>query len=290
MRVLITGSRGQLGHILKRKVPETWELIATDHKTLDITNEQAVDNMISMFRPDTVINTAGYTNVEKAEIPEELNKVFAINATGVMHLAKSSKRLGARFIHVSSDYVFYGEEDGLYKEIDPPCGINRYGASKLSGELLALAHNPNTLIVRSSGLYSEIGNNFVLRVLNQAKEGKELVMTDDNSYCPTYAGDLANALIQITDGFPHLKGIVHYAGTDVRSSYAFAKEILEMAGLPLNLLKAGEPEGLIAKRPHNSALDSSTLKTAGFHIPSLQCSLRTCLDNLAKMEKQELAS
>ena len=159
MRILLTGSKGQVGQCFKDRLPEDWELIATDSKTLDITDAGNVLNMVKTFEPDAVINTAAYTQVDKAE--SNAAKAFAVNASGTLNLARAAKAAGARFIHLSTDYVFDGSHNSPIAEDCPPNPLNVYGQSKLAGELLALAEHTDTLVLRTSWVYSEYGHNFV---------------------------------------------------------------------------------------------------------------------------------
>ena len=155
MRILITGSRGQIGQCLRKVLPEDWELIATDSKTLNITQFENVENMVSVFQPDVLVNTAGYTDVVAAET--DIERAFAINAQGTLNLARAAKKHGARMLHLSTDYVFDGKKTTPYTESDIPNPLNIYGQSKLIGELMALSFNPNTLIIRTSGVFGDRG-------------------------------------------------------------------------------------------------------------------------------------
>jgi len=188
MRILLTGANGQVGRCLRAQKPEDWEMIAADSATLDITDSAAITGMVQNFEPDVIINAAGYTNLEAAEChPDE---VFAVNATGVRNLARAAANAGIRLIHISSDYVFDGAKQAPYTESDYPNPLSIYAKSKLAGELLALAHHADSIIVRSSWVFSEYGGNFVKAIVNQA--GQERIdVVSDKTGCPTYAGDLA---------------------------------------------------------------------------------------------------
>ncbi len=280
MRVLITGSRGQIGSALKKNVPENWEIIATDHNVLDITDVNAVESVVASFQPDAIINTAGFTNVEKAELPENLDRVFDVNATGPMNLAKVCRAQGTRLVHMSTDYVFYGQNSGKYSEVDPPCSVNVYGRSKIAGELLALANNPNTLIVRTSHLFGEGPRNFTRRLIERARSGEELVMDNRGRFNPTYVNDLANKLIDIVQSYPQAKGILHCAGPDSVNALDYANQILELAGMGDVEIKVGKEPNLKAPRPINSALDTSLLNEMGIVFVPLKDSLQTCVRNI----------
>lgn len=275
MRIMITGSRGQIGQSLRRALPENWELIATDSKTLDITQASAVETMISSFQPDVLVNTAGYTNVDKAE--EEPEKAFLINAQGVANLANSAQKHGVRMIHFSSDYVFDGKQNSPYQEGDSPNPINQYGRSKLAGETLALAASPTTLILRTSGVFSEFGNNFMQDILHKLRNKQTIAVVDDQICCPTYAGDLADMVITLIQDYPAERGIVHYCSQNAISWYDFARQIAHIAGLDSTLIQAAKSTNQPTKRPPYSALNGK--QTTHFHrIPmSLERALQQCI-------------
>ena len=252
MRILMTGSRGQIGSQIRKMLPDDWELIATDSKTLDITNANSVENMLAGFQPDILINTAGYTNVDEAE--NDLEKAFAINAQGVFNLARSANQHGVRMLHLSTDYVFDGTKYTPYTESNYPNPLNIYGKSKLAGEVAALSINPKTLIVRTSGVFSAVGNNFLTTVLNNAKQGKALGVVDEQICCPTYAADLAASLITLVRDYPQMRGLYHFTGGTALSWYDFAKKILTAAGLDTALVEKTDSTSQTIARPKYSVL------------------------------------
>ncbi|WP_066565502.1 dTDP-4-dehydrorhamnose reductase [Snodgrassella sp. CFCC 13594] len=227
MRILLTGSKGQVGQCLKDRLPEDWELIASDSKTLDITDGHNVLSMVKTFEPDVIINTAGYTLVDKAEAHAQ--QAFAVNATGTLNLALAAKAQGARFIHLSTDQVFDGTQHAPITECSVPNPINTYGKSKLAGELLALNAHVDTIILRSSWIYSEYGHNFVKSVLRLGLEKSNIPMVQDQIGCPTYAGDLAEALIQFASMSKAPRGIYHFTGHQQTNWCEFARTILNTA-------------------------------------------------------------
>lgn len=249
MRILLTGAKGQLGRCIKDRLPEDWELIATDSQTLDITDTDAVSNMVHNFQPDAIINAAAYTAVDKAE--SEREKAFAVNSRAVHNLAIAARSVHAKFIHVSTDYVFDGKSKTPYSEIAAPSPQSVYGQSKLAGELLALAANTETVIIRSAWVFSEHGNNFVKTMLNVAAERDELYVVNDQTGCPTYAGDLAQAVIDILHQQTFPRGIYHFCGNRSVSWYEFAQAIFQNA--------AAQRAGF--KTPHLNAIDSSGYPT-----------------------------
>ena len=181
MRTLLTGAKGQLARCLRDRLPEDWELIATDSTSLDITDTEAVHHMIKNFQPDAIVNAAAYTAVDKAE--ENAEAAFAVNATAVHNLAAAARAAHARFIHISTDYVFDGEGKRPYRETDYTNPRSTYGQSKVAGELLALAAHPESTIVRTSWLFSEYGSNFVKTMLRLAKERDSLSIVHDQTGC-----------------------------------------------------------------------------------------------------------
>ena len=252
MRILMTGSRGQIGSQIRKMLPDDWELIATDSKTLDITNANSVENMLAGFQPDILINTAGYTNVDGAE--NDLEKAFAINAQGVFNLARSANQHGVRMLHLSTDYVFDGTKYTPYTESNYPNPLNIYGKSKLAGEVAALSANPNTLIVRTSGVFSGSNNNFLLHVLSQAKAGEKITVVSDQICCPTYAADLAAALITLARDYPQMRGLYHYTSGTALSWYDFARKIVTAAGFDTALVEKTDSTSQAITRPKYSVL------------------------------------
>lgn len=254
MRILMTGARGQIGSQIRKMLPDDWELIATDSKTLDITHADSVENMLSVFQPDVVMNTAGYTNVDAAE--NDLEKAFAINAQGVLNLARSANQHGVKMLHLSTDYVFDGTKYTPYTESNYPNPLNIYGKSKLAGEVAALSANPATLIVRTSGVFSAVGNNFLTTVLNNAKQGKAFGVVDEQICCPTYAADLAAALITLVRDYPQMRGLYHFTGGTALSWYDFAKKIVTAAGFDTALVEKNDSTSQAIARPKYSVLAS----------------------------------
>ena len=215
MRTLLTGSKGQLARCFRDRLPENWELIATDSTSLDITDTEAVRN------------AAAFTAVDKAEA--HVGTAFAVNATAVHNLASAARACQARFIHISTDYVFDGTNKTPYKEQDYTNPQSVYGRTKVSGELLALAANPDSVIIRTSWLFSEYGNNFVKTIIRLAGERDNLSIVHDQTGSPTYAGDLAQAIITLLQQPVAPRGIYHYGGNKSVTWYEFAQAIFQAA-------------------------------------------------------------
>jgi len=261
MKVLITGALGQTGQELYRTAPAGTELICLDRQTLDITDAAAVLQSCRAARPELIINAAAYTAVDKAET--ERNQAFAVNATGAGNLAAAAAAVGARFLHISTDFVFDGAKSSPYQPEDRTNPLSVYGASKLAGEELALAANSNSLIVRTGWLYGAHGQNFVKTILRLLGEREQLTVVADQVGTPTWTGSLAQALWAAAVK-PELRGIYHWSDAGVASWYDFAVAIQEEA-LPLGLLSRAIPIAPIntaayptpARRPAYSVLDKS---------------------------------
>ena len=228
MRVLITGARGQVGQSLRERVPEDWEVIFTDSKTLDITNSTTVDAMIQGFQPEIIVNTAAYTNVDQAE--HEPQQAFAVNAHGVANLAQAAQKVGSRLIHISTDYVFSGHTDKPYTYLDAPNPNNVYGKSKLAGELLALSLCDKTTIVRTSWVFSEHGRNFVPTVINKLLDNQTVEIYENSIGTPTYAGALADYIIELAATQSPRK-MVHYCSDVVLDRAELADMIVHQLSL-----------------------------------------------------------
>ena len=260
MRILLTGSKGQLAQCFRDRLPDKWEVISTDSASLDITNATAVFNMVQNFQPDAIVNAAAYTAVDKAE--REYRKAFAVNASAVHNLAAAAYEAKVRFIHISTDYVFEGDGKNPYCEHDVPNPQSIYGKSKLSGEFLALAANPESIVVRTAWLFSEYGENFVKTMLRLAKERDTLSVVNDQIGNPTYAGDLAQALIDILKSAGPARGVYHFCGDKSVSWYEFAQAIFQPASENIKGFKAPELKPIPseqyptpAPRPAYSVLD-----------------------------------
>lgn len=269
MKVLITGCNGQVGHCLTERLKSIADVLALDSKGLDITNSEAVFNTVAKFRPDYIINAAAHTGVDRAEHEVELS--YAINCDGPRYLAEAAKECGAVMLHISTDYVFDGMGDKPYQESDAtgPQGI--YGQSKLAGEQAVVAHCPQHLILRTAWVFGEHGNNFVKTMLRLARSRDELNVVGDQFGGPTYAGDIADALISMVQYLEQGKqpqwGIYHFSGMPYASWVDFASAIFQSAKQHDVLTKQPKLSAIPssayptpAKRPANSRLDCSKIK------------------------------
>jgi len=261
LKVLITGAGGQAGQALCRTAPDQVEIFSLDRDRLDITDGVAVLRTVRAERPDLVINAAAYTAVDKAET--EQDQAFAVNATAVGNLAAAAAATGARFIHISTDFVFDGSQSSPYRPEDRTNPLSVYGASKRAGEELALAANPGSLILRTGWLYSAHGKNFVKTILRLLGERGELGVIADQVGTPTWAVSLAAAIWAAT-ARPGLRGIYHWSDAGVASWYDFAHAIQEEA-LDLSLVARAIALNPIttadyptpARRPAYSVLDKT---------------------------------
>jgi len=226
-RVLLTGAQSQLGRALQALAPAHWEVMACGRTQLDITCARQVRQCVQAFAPHCIINAAAYNAVDAAQTDPA---AWRVNAQGPGILAHAACAVGARLLHVSTDYVFDGCSEMPYREPHPPQPLNRYGASKLAGERAVLLEQPEALVVRTSWLFSETGNNFVRQLVAQLDRGQPLRVANTQHSAPTYAGHLAAAIIRLLDLPPGLPsdlprpagGIYHYRDTPDISRYDYA--------------------------------------------------------------------
>ena len=281
--ILITGAKGQLGNELRElsKQYYGYDFIFTDIDTLDITNSASVTEFISNLRPEWIVNCAAYNLVDKAE--SEPEAALLINGTAVKNLAEAISGTDCRFIHVSTDYVYDGNASVPYDESTVTNPQSAYGRSKLAGEKYALLH-PASMIIRTAWLYSSHGNNFVKTMLRFGAEKESLGVVFDQTGTPTYAADLAAAIMSIISGvirnqFAFKAGIYNYSNEGVCSWYDFAAEIMEEAGLKCHISPIlSKDYKQAAKRPSYSVMDKNKIKeNYNLVIPHWRTSLVKCL-------------
>lgn len=274
-KILVTGASGQLGQSIQKlsKNLEQFEFIFTDSKTLDISDKEAVHDFFWQHQPHFCINAAAYTAVDLAET--DVEKAFLINADSTENLAEACAEYNTQFIHISTDYVFDGENQLEYTEEDFTNPMGVYGASKLSGEELAIEANPSTVIIRTSWVYSEFGKNFVKTMLQLFATKDELNIVADQFGQPTNANDLAEAIMEIVKSEKIVPGIFNFSNFGKISWFDFAQKIAELSNSKIKL-QAIETSHYPtpAKRPKNSTLDlEKIVKTYAVKIKDWEESL-----------------
>jgi len=280
--VLVTGSKGQLGNEIQVLAPAypQFNFIFTDVEELDICKREAVDGFFSENKIDFLINCAAYTAVDKAEDDEE--KCYQINKDAVGYLGEASARHGVKMLHVSTDYVFDGKSYIPYTEDAPVSPATVYGRSKAEGEQRLVSVLESAVIVRTSWLYSSFGNNFVKTMLKLGRERKRLQVVYDQVGTPTYAADLADALLQIISAAELVPGIYHFSNEGVCSWYDFTLAIFKSAKIACDVLPIESREyPTKTPRPHYSVLNKQKVKSAyNLRIAHWEDSLNRCVQKL----------
>lgn len=282
MKILITGGAGQVAYDLKRLATQHDVFVPT-REELDIADYDAAYNVIQRIKPDVVINTAAYTQVDRAE--QEIQKTFSANFYGPKHLAMICEEFQCRLLHLSTDYVFDGQLNRPYLETDAVSPINVYGESKLRGEEEIQRHCQQHLILRVSAVFGVHGNNFVKTMLRLAHEKEILRVVSDQITCPTPAADIAATLLALCDF--KTAGIFHYCGTNPISWYEFAKQTIAKAGR-YETLHVKEIQAITtseyptaAKRPAYSVLNCEKIKSIyGINQPNWELGLDHVISTL----------
>lgn len=282
MKILITGANGQLGtelhEILEREFPG--QTLYTDVQELDLTNAKAVDSYVANNEITHIVNCAAYTAVDRAE--EEKMLCAAVNTDAVKNLAMAADANGAKIIHISTDYVFDGTNHRPYRESDKVNPISQYGTTKRKGETLLLALATQAIIIRTAWLYSAHGNNFVKTMLRLADSQPEIKVVCDQIGTPTFARDLARAVVKVLQSHQWVPGIYHFTDEGAASWYDFAKAIFRIAGKDVKVTPIPtEDYPTPASRPSYSILDRTRIKaTYGIEIPHWEEALADCLRQL----------
>ncbi|MCX6111823.1 MAG: dTDP-4-dehydrorhamnose reductase [Proteobacteria bacterium] len=286
MNVLVTGAKGQLGkEIEKLSSGQLWtgerKFFFTDIDELDVTDIASIRSYITQKTIDIIINCAAYTAVNKAETEKEKAKL--LNEAVPAYLALVARESNMPLIHISTDFVFDGEKKHPYVETDKPNPLSVYGRTKLEGEYEVIKHGGTFIIIRTSWLYSEFGNNFVKTILRLAKEKKELGVVSDQIGAPTYAEDLASVILGIIPNIQNgTREIFHYSNEGVISWYDFAKAIVDIKNINCKIIPIETKDYLTsAVRPLYSVLDKTKIKeTFDVQIPEWRDSLKRCLNRL----------
>ncbi|HLG23238.1 MAG TPA: dTDP-4-dehydrorhamnose reductase [Candidatus Manganitrophaceae bacterium] len=272
MKVLVTGAGGMLARAILNQIPEGWEVWAAGKEELDITDPRKVQEAILKFNPALIINCAAFTRVDECEAKRDL--AFAVNGTAVGALAEAAGKAGADFVHFSTDYIFDGTKNRPYDEEDPPHPINVYGASKWEGERLLRKHLKKYLLIRAQWLYGQGGNHFVKSILRLAEKQETLRVVDDQVGAPTWTEDLAEATVALIQ--KGASGTYHLADAGQCSWYAFARRIIEEAGLPTQVVPCKSAEfPRPARRPAYSVLSTAkAAKELGRPMPPWETALK----------------
>lgn len=279
MKILVTGANGQLGNELHIQLDKEFpgSAIYTDIEELDLTDPKAVEAYIVNNDITHIINCAAYNAVDQAE--EEKMLSARINNDAVKNLAIAADANGAKIIHISTDYVFDGTNYRPYSESDKVNPISQYGTTKRKGETSLLALSPEAIIIRTAWLYSSFGHNFLKVMLEKANTQQDLKVVCDQIGTPTYARDLAAAIVKVIQSHQWVPGIYHFTNEGAASWYDFAKAIFRIAGINKKVIPIPtEDYPTAAKRPSYSILDRSRIKaTYGVEIPHWEESLSDCI-------------
>lgn len=279
LKILVTGANGQLGSEIQKLSGQYpgFVFAYTDIDSLDITNDVALEDCIDSFVPDFVVNCAAYTAVDRAE--QEEDKAMLLNSIAPSLLGIMASKYGFKLIHVSTDYVFNGHAFVPYGEDFPTSPNSAYGRSKLLGEE-KLRGNENAMIIRTSWLYSAYGHNFVKTIINKGRTNPELRVVFDQVGTPTWANDLARAILDIISSEKFIPEIFHYSNEGVCSWYDFAKEIIVLSGIQCKVTPVFSNEyQTAASRPPYSVLSKAKIKRLyGIEIPYWKESLAKCLE------------
>jgi dTDP-4-dehydrorhamnose reductase len=286
--ILVTGANGQLGKEIQQleKAYPLFTFLFLSRADLPIHHFELVSNFFAASKPAFCINCAAYTAVDKAETEKDL--AMLVNAEAVGVLASVCKLYKTRFIHISTDYVFDGSSSVPYKEDHPTNPVNFYGQTKLKGEELCLVHEPESIVIRTSWVYSEFGNNFVKTMIRLMKEKESINVVSDQRGAPTYAADLAKLILHIIEatnssGSFWKAGVYHYSNKGNISWYDFAVAIKDAIGSsckvnPIPTTAYPTP----AKRPSFSAFDTQKIQAAfGINIPAWEDSLKICIRQIS---------
>ena len=283
MKVLVTGSTGQLGNELKDLVPEfpEFEFIFLDRSQLSLEDLSGLDKVFEKYQPSFFINAAAYTAVDKAE--EEPRLAMQINGKAVGEIAVACRKFNCRLLHISTDYVFDGENDHPFDVDHPKSPLNIYGRTKLEGEILATDQNPDVIIIRTSWVYSSYGKNFVRTMIRLMQEKESINVVNDQKGSPTYAADLARTICEILRSGKWIPGIYQYSNEGVISWYDFAVEIKTLIHSYCLVNPIGsESYQTPARRPRYSAMNLEKIKESySIQIPGWKERLAACLRKMS---------
>ena len=280
MKVLVIGADGQLGSEFQ-KISNSFNSLSwvfSCIKTLDLVNLNSIDTYLNKINPSFIINCAAYTSVDKAEVESKLANT--INYKAVDIISRWTSHNNKNLIHISTDYVFDGLSNIPYSENSKTNPVNEYGFSKLKGEIACMKNDPNSIIIRTSWLYSSFGKNFVKTMIDLMKKNTSVEVVNDQISSPTYANDLAKVIFKIILNYKTESGLFHYSNKGEISWFEFAISIRELYNLDCEVIGVSSEEfKTIAKRPKYSLLEKSKIKTTfNLEIPNYKQSLKNCID------------
>ncbi len=282
MNILVTGSNGQLGNEIRvaSAAFTNFNYIFTDVAELDICNKQALESFVVENDVDAILNCAAYTAVDKAE--DDVDLCYRINRDAVRNIAEVALAHDLKVVHVSTDYVFDGTSHFPLTEDMPTAALGVYGKSKLAGENELITICPSAVVIRTSWLYSSFGGNFVKTMIKLGTERDALNVIFDQVGTPTYAADLAVAILKVLSAEKFVSGLYHYSNEGVCSWYDFTKKIHKLAGVTCTVKPIETKEyPTRTPRPHYSVLNKSKIKaTYGIEIPYWEDSLEKCIEIL----------
>jgi dTDP-4-dehydrorhamnose reductase len=280
MKVLVIGSDGQLG-LEFQKISNSYDSLSwvfSTIKTLDLLKLDSISSFLNDTNPSVIINCAAYTSVDKAETESKLANT--INYKAVDIISRWTSDNNKKLIHVSTDYVFDGLSKLPLSENSNTNPINEYGSSKLKGEQVCLKNDTNSIIIRTSWLYSSFGNNFLKTMIELMKKNNSVKVVNDQIGSPTYAYDLANVILKIIVNYKTESGLFHYSNEGEISWFEFARSIRELHKLDCEIIGVSSKEfKTLAKRPQYSLLNKSKIKTTfNLEIPDYKQSLKNCIE------------
>jgi dTDP-4-dehydrorhamnose reductase len=280
MKVLVIGSDGQLG-LEFQKISNSYDSLSwvfSTIKTLDLLRLDTISSFLNDINPSVIINCAAYTSVDKAEIESKLANT--INYKAVDIISRWTSDNNKKLIHVSTDYVFDGLSKLPLSENSSTNPINEYGISKLKGEIACLKNDPNSIIIRTSWLYSSYGKNFVKTMIDLMKKNNSVKVVKDQIGSPTYAFDLAKVILKIIMNYKTESGLFHYSNEGEISWFEFARSIREFYNLNCEIIGISSKEfKTLAKRPQYSLLNKSKIKKSfNLEIPNYKKSLKNCIE------------
>ena len=280
MKVLVIGSDGQLG-LEFQKISNSFDSLSwifSTIKTLDLLRLETINSFLNNINPTIIINCAAYTDVDKAETESRLANIINFKAVDI--ISKWTSNNNKKLIHVSTDYVFDGLSKLPLSENSITKPVNEYGSSKLKGEIACLKNDPNSIVIRTSWLYSRFGKNFVKTMINLMKKNNSVKVVNDQIGSPTYAYDLAKVISEIIMNNKNKSGLFHYSNEGEISWFEFAKSIREFYNLDCKIIGVSSKEfKTLAKRPKYSLLNKSKIKTTfNLEIPNYKQSLKNCIE------------